>query len=327
MGKGAYRAAADGFARIVAADPYDHIAFQGLAIACLCLGEYAQALDAITRALILDPTCVEYLIVRAEAHRKSNDLDRARADLQRALELAPSAFAAYNNLGVVEKAAGNYAAADGLFRRAIGLKPDYVDAIYNLARLSAQTGEMAAAEKCLAEARRLQPADPRFHVPVASLVEAAPTVPAVARAVEAPVDAGADRRLLAALAAQLEAGRVRLDLDVAKLSAPKSPVHRASDSNQAFALVFALMALAAWLAPLVASIPLALALLAGYQLLLPRYLRLRLEKRIRTQSAADLDEWQKLWHFGGVALAMAGDPPRNSDIRQDWRRFAEPAGT
>jgi len=318
LGKGAYAEAAAGFAAIVAADPFNHPAFQGLAIAYLCLNEGEKSLDAIARALILDPGCIEYLIVQAEAHRLLKDLPRARDSLERAIEIEPAHYALYNNLGVVEKVARNYAQAAALFQKAIALKPDYVDAIYNHARLSAQTGDFSESQRYLTQARQMQPADPRFQVAPAQLVEApTPTAAVAAVPVSDSMRAhNADTQHLKSLRAALDSGKIALHLDVKKLALPSSPIYRASDSNQAFAVAFALIALLAWQAPLLVSVPAALFILIAYQMLLPHFLKRRFAARIRSEAATDLDAWTKLWKFGGLTLADSANP---GVPMSDWR--------
>lgn len=317
-----YAGAIAGLGAVVASDPLHHEAFQHLAIAQLCVGNGEAALDAATRALILSPNCLEYLIVRAEAYRMLKEYDRARRDLDHALVLDPKCFAAYNNVAIVEKAVGNYALAEQRLGQALALKTDYIDAIYNLARLKAQTGDFDAAAAQLAKARALRPDDPRFSVSPFALIEATAEKPQPRTTDKTPADP--DRDLLAALAADLKAGKISLGLDVKKLDHPASPVSRQTDSNQVLAVAVAIALALLFLAPFALAIPVALGLALAYTRLMPKYLEKKLRHRIVGEATANVDAWEKLWRHGGVRLIASDGSAQALSPGENWRSLVAP---
>jgi hypothetical protein len=107
------------------------------------------------------------------------------------------------------------------------------------------------------------------------------------------------RRLLAL-------GRVRLELDVARLEHIDSPVVVEADSNIWVYTLLAICAAVFWRAgpwPGVAAIiaSLALYLTAGR-----RYVRRRLIRRVHERALGDGESWRRLWRFGGVTLVAEG---------------------
>jgi|GEM_PF-4863079 len=317
LDRGDYAGAIAGLGALVARDPLHHEAFQHLAIAQLCVGNGEAALDAATRALILLPDCLEYLLVRAEAYRLAKDYDRARRDLAHAIALDPGCFAAYNNAAIVEKAVGNYALAEQRLEKALALKPDYLDAIYNLARLKAQTGALDQAAAQLAKARALRPDDPRFAVAPGALVEpiaASPPARPVARTA-----ADDDRALLGVLAASLQAGQIRLVLDVKKLDHPDSPVSRQTDSNQVLAVAVAFVLALLFLAPLPVAGAATLVVVLAYMRLMPKYLETKLRNRIASDALASPDAWEKLWRYGGLGLEASDGSAKALSPAENWR--------
>jgi tetratricopeptide (TPR) repeat protein len=321
LNSGDYPAAVVGLTALVGDDPLHHEAFQHLAIAHLCLGNGDAALDAATRALILLPESLEYLLVRAEAYRLVKDYDRARRDLEHALTIDPKFFAAYNNLAIVEKAVGHYETAEARLNQALALKPDYIDALYNMARLQAQIGAFEKAAIYLAQARRLNPNDARFAVAPQALVTPL-DASASAHALPAKTDPAApDRALIATLAEALASGALTLDLDVKKLSHPDSPIGRQTDTNQVLAATVALILALLWLAPFVVSAPLALGIMIAYTMLMPRYLAKKLRHRIASDALAAIDLWEKLWRYGGLRMLTPNAGPQAAAPGDDWRAF------
>lgn len=75
-----------------------------------------------------------------------HDLPNAARHIGRAIRLSGGANAAHHaNLGLVEMASGDHAAALGSFRRALQLAPDHAEAQFNLAVLQERMGDLDAA--------------------------------------------------------------------------------------------------------------------------------------------------------------------------------------
>jgi tetratricopeptide (TPR) repeat protein len=309
---------------VVVRDPYNHEALQHLAIAGLTTGDGALARDAIERALIVLPDCPEYLIVHAEACRSLGDLEAARADLTRLRDLQPTNFVAWNNAAVVEKAAGNRAAAAEMLQEAIRLKPDYVDAYYNYARLDAQYGDLNGAAAALAAARKLAPDDPRFRIEPAALQAAQPPPPTPNAEPPAPTgptepDPAPD------LAAALVAGRLRATVDIARHGNAKGPLYAQADENQLLAVTVAIAIGGFFVIPAIWAGAAAAVLLIAYETLKGRYVRRRIERRLVAAVGRAPSRWAEYWRFGGIVLTDPANGRRAVAPDDDWRALLSPS--
>ena len=94
-----------------APDPRDvigaHVNLE-LAMHLLSIGKIEGAKEALTQALRLDPTNVEVLNQRAQAHLGTQDYAEARKDLMKAISLDPKGADAYVFLGRLEFQEGNF---------------------------------------------------------------------------------------------------------------------------------------------------------------------------------------------------------------------------
>jgi tetratricopeptide (TPR) repeat protein len=78
-------------------------------------------------------TNAEALVIRGLMHIRAGETERARSDLERALELDPEHTRALTNLGNLELEEGDPARAGERFRAAIKIDPDYSLPHHNLA--------------------------------------------------------------------------------------------------------------------------------------------------------------------------------------------------
>ncbi len=108
--------------------------------------------------------------------------------------------------------------------------------------------------------------------------------------------------LLAALRRRLAEGNVELLVEPQRLNHIDSPVAVEADGNiWAYAAVF-IAALLWWRWGMVSGLA-ALALGVVVYLTLGRaYVHRRIERRVRRDALGDLENWRKLWRFGGLTL-------------------------
>jgi hypothetical protein len=107
------------------------------------------------------------------------------------------------------------------------------------------------------------------------------------------------------LRALLARGKLRLELDLARLDHIDSPVAVEADSNIWVYGAIAVCAAAFWQGgtyPGIAAIAISLAL---YFTVARRYVRRRLVRRVHERALGDGEIWRRLWRFGGVALVAA----------------------
>jgi type IV pilus assembly protein PilF len=157
-----------------------------IAVAYLQHGNRTGALNAVHRALRLDPRSVPALDVLALLDEELGRLTAARRTYRRALAIAPhdpdtlndyGAFlcrigkehravrrfleaahnpdyrtpeAAFTNAGVCALKSGDRAVAVRVFRRALALDPDFAPALWQIARLERKAGDDTAAARHLA---------------------------------------------------------------------------------------------------------------------------------------------------------------------------------
>jgi tetratricopeptide (TPR) repeat protein len=86
--------------------------------------QYREAVATFTRGLELAPDHVMLLRWRGHRYLSLRQMDRARADLERGLELDGTCYGCLYHLGIVRFAAGEFEGAAELFRRALPLAPN-----------------------------------------------------------------------------------------------------------------------------------------------------------------------------------------------------------
>ncbi len=104
----------------------------------LLLGKIYYTHDRLQEALpylqaLHSPLSYFYL---GNCYLKLKELDKAKKNFLKALELDPSNPACHNNLGVVFASLEEFQQAKNCFRKALALKADYLDAQFNLANLN-----------------------------------------------------------------------------------------------------------------------------------------------------------------------------------------------
>ena len=110
------------------------------------------------KALAVNPTNVDALVLRANAMAGLTDLDGALEEIQHALRLEPrSSFQA--QLGMIQAARGNPLEAEAAFRQAVASAPKSVTARVALGQFFWSGGRLADAERTFQEALAIDPAN------------------------------------------------------------------------------------------------------------------------------------------------------------------------
>jgi len=130
------------------------------------LGALRPALALVAVAAIIP----QYVVLAAGTHLRNSqqaflarDGDRARSEALAAKAIEPWAASPYLQLGFVDEAEGNYAAAAHWLDEAISRSRRDWSLWLTAARIEAKRGKIAAARRDLAEARRLNPHSPIFQ--------------------------------------------------------------------------------------------------------------------------------------------------------------------
>jgi Flp pilus assembly protein TadD len=95
-------------------------------------GQLDEAMDALNRALAVNPYDAETWNLLGLARFRSGRVAEARDAYARALALNGRHAAALNNAGYLDYQAGDYDKAEALFRRALSADPELVEARYHL---------------------------------------------------------------------------------------------------------------------------------------------------------------------------------------------------
>ena len=135
-----------------------------------------EVVAKLTEDLAKDPRNTRLLLERGERLRSHGDLDAARADFTRALELEPGFQPARVRLALVARAAGKTNEALGLLDEAIRREPDHLLALSARADLRARAGMVRGAVVDYDDViRRSTPARPELYVARARAQRAAST--------------------------------------------------------------------------------------------------------------------------------------------------------
>jgi predicted O-linked N-acetylglucosamine transferase (SPINDLY family) len=121
-------------------------------------GRIAEAAAPLEKAVTLDPNYADAWNNLGIVRRAVGDFPAARTALERAAALKPGFAPTHNALGSVLKAMGDRDGALAAFRRAVEFKPDYAEALTNLGLALLDEGRAADALSPLLKAAELAPA-------------------------------------------------------------------------------------------------------------------------------------------------------------------------
>jgi tetratricopeptide (TPR) repeat protein len=183
---GLYQAAID-------ADPEHVQARANLGRVFVFAGAPERAMEIIATAIAKHPDDPDLLTVRGAAGFQLRKLDEARADAQRAAELAPENENAIALLASMYRQSGEAGRAADLIRSALEKRPDSVDLRLVLASLYFTQQEPALGQQQLREVVRLKPKELAYRYQLALSYLREKNVDAAERTFREAVEAAPDR--------------------------------------------------------------------------------------------------------------------------------------
>jgi tetratricopeptide (TPR) repeat protein len=136
-------------------------AFTGIAMVAIEQKNFQEAAEAAEKAVAIEPTNYQALLVRYDAYRLGGDSKKAE-NAAKALKEAGDVSEAANRIFHEAVAAFNAGDVDGAqagFQQAVSLDPELVQAYANLAQIYLKQGNMARAAAMATEVLELRPGD------------------------------------------------------------------------------------------------------------------------------------------------------------------------
>jgi Tfp pilus assembly protein PilF len=143
--------------RTLAAVPTHTKIRNNLAMALAELGATAEALEQLQISLQFDREAPTTHLLLATVHRQRGEIDLAKREYRRVLELRPEQTEALVELGTILEGEGELDQAAALYRRAVAATPPSGAAHFALGRLAEKKGDLAAAVDAYLAGLRLEP--------------------------------------------------------------------------------------------------------------------------------------------------------------------------
>lgn len=155
---GELAAAAEAYDRALRLDPSYRWARRRMYRLALQTRDFARARHDAERLVADAPEVPEHHFLEALAADRDGRTDEARRSYRKAIAVAKGVYPeAWLNLGVLEKGAGDLAAARAAYEKAIAQRPGYAAAWQNLAKLREAANDTAGAEEAYRRALELDP--------------------------------------------------------------------------------------------------------------------------------------------------------------------------
>lgn len=120
-------------------------------------GEYENAKAVLQRALAVRPTAADATLVMAETHKALGETKAAETAYRRAIELRPKYWGGYNKLGAFYVVSGQAAKAVEAFREVTRLSPENTRGYSNLGAAYQQLGDYDRAIASFNDSLRIRP--------------------------------------------------------------------------------------------------------------------------------------------------------------------------
>jgi TolB-like protein/Tfp pilus assembly protein PilF len=170
------RRAVAAYGKAIELDPYYAAAYAGLSFSKTAVAnstqdvaEFARSKEAVETALALDPQLVDGYRARALYRLETLDFAGARADSEKALELAPGNSSVQGLYGQWVAASGRIPEAIAAMKKAIELDPLSGFAWGNVGLFLTVKGDYPAARVALDRALAISPFDDSFHFALGQL--------------------------------------------------------------------------------------------------------------------------------------------------------------
>ncbi|MBN1627710.1 MAG: fused MFS/spermidine synthase [Deltaproteobacteria bacterium] len=134
----------------------DNKAYYMLAKGLGVIGDTGGAIDALKKAISLNPSFYEAYMEMGEMLTSMGRFDEAIAQLSEAVRIVPDSAEAYNNLGNIFADKGDYSKAIYNFSKALEINPDFALAHNNLGGVLADEGRNADAIRHFTEAIKIE---------------------------------------------------------------------------------------------------------------------------------------------------------------------------